>query len=159
MGYVKENISIENATIMYKNFSGKPDPKFNRNGKRHFTVAIDDFDAAKRFMEDGWNIKEVRNEDEEIIGYRLQVTVQYSEYSAPTVLIKKRTGVEYLNEDTVGLVDNMDIRTADVVIRPYNWEVNGKTGVAAYLKAIYLTLDEDEFAHKYEMPTLSDVPF
>ena len=54
-----------------------------------------------------------------------------------------------MNENTVGELDNIDIANADLIISPYHWEVNGKRGVKAYLKTAYITMDEDEFAYKY----------
>ena len=57
-----------------------------------------------------------------------------------------------LNDDGIdvdafdGLVD---IRQVDLIINPYHWYVNGKGGVKAYLRSIYITIHEDALELKY----------
>ena len=154
-----ENITIEDARIIFRNFSGTGS-KFNREGQRNFCVVLEDQDAVNELKAIGWGIKELkpRSEDEDPT-YYIKVNVSY-EYTPPVVYIVVGDKKTPIGEDAIGSIDHLEIKQADVVIRPYQWNVNGKEGVAAYLKTLYIVVAQDTVSEKYaDLEATAELPF
>ena len=158
MAYKKtNNIMIEDARLIFKNFSGE-ESKFNRAGNKNFCVILD-HDMADDLAAEGWNIKYLRpREDGEEPTPYLQVTVAYGNIPPKVIMIAGRNKTP-LDSVSIGTLDYAEIANVDLVIRPYNWEVNGKQGIKAYLKTMYVEIEQDAFASKYDFDDDEEVPF
>lgn len=144
---VNKNLVVENARIGFRNFSGK-EGKFNPAGRRNFCLFLEK-EMGEQLEKDGWNIRwlEPRDENEDRQSY-LQVAVSFDNIPPKIVLVSSH-GKTQLDESSVNLLDWAEITNVDLIIRPYNWTVNGKEGVKAYVKSMYVTIAEDNFENKY----------
>ena len=143
-----DNINIEGATIIWKNFSGERD-KFNP-GKRGFSVVIDDSVMANELKKEGWNVKErplQEGADPSEKEWTLPVKLNMNRYTQVWLIVGNHKTL--LNEDTVAQLDVVDIVNCDISIRPYEWEMSGRTGITAYVDSMYVTIRENKFAEKY----------
>lgn len=141
---------MENAKIRFRNFAGRPD-EYTREGDRSFALVIEDEDLANKLREDGWNVKmRLPKEEGAEPWYYLKVKVNFNGVPPKVVEVTSRNRVA-LNEDTVGILDTAELKSVDVEVSPYHWEVGGRSGITAYLKTLYATIEEDPFAAKYDM--------
>ena len=141
-------LQIDDARIVYRNFSGVP-TKFNREGDRNFAVVIETQEQADALIEEGWNvkIKPPREDGDDTFMY-LPVKIKFSD-RGPSVYLRSGKAIRKLDEDTVDILDNVDILSVDMDIRPYDWKVREKTGRAAYLQSINVVQKVDRFAEMY----------
>lgn len=144
----RDILQIDDARIIYRNFAGRGD-KYNREGDRNFAVLIPDEELANELAERGWNVKiKPPREDGDTPFMFLPVKVKFND-RGPNVYLKTGDAQNRLDEESVSILDNIDIISVDLDIRPYDWSVNGKDGRTAYLQAIRVTQDVDRFADRY----------
>lgn len=144
----RDILQVDDARIIYRNFEGEPS-KFNREGDRSFALLIPEEDMADTLVKKGWNveIKPPRDEDDSPFMY-LPVKIKFND-RGPAIYLKSGNNVRKLSEDVVGLIDDIDILSVDMDIRPYDWEVNGKTGRTAYLQSMEVVQEVDRFAARF----------
>lgn len=142
-------LQIDDARFIYRNFSGVG-TKFNREGDRNFSVIIDDPAIADELVAQGWNVKirEPREEGDDPF-IHLPVKVKFND-RGPRIYLVSGNRKNELDEESVAILDNVDIISVDLDIRPYDWEVNGKTGRTAYLHSMCVIQEVDRFAYRFD---------
>src|SRR5689334_6559882 len=143
---------FENAEVRFRNFRGAEGP-FNSKGDRNFCIFLDN-DRALELEAKGFNVKTTtpREDGDEPRRY-IPVAVNYGKGRPPRVMLINSRGRIDLGADEVELLDYADVLNWDIVINPYEWQVNDNKGVKAYLKHAFVTINENELEKKY-----ADVP-
>ena len=142
-------LQIDDARIIFRNFSGAPS-KFNREGDRNFAVIIPEQEIADALIAEGWNVKiKPPREDGDTPFMYLPVKIKFND-RGPRVYLKSGSNIIRLDEEPISCLDNVDIISVDLDIRPYDWNVNGMEGRTAYLQSIQVTQEVDRFYDQYE---------
>jgi len=149
------SVVMEGVKIIFRNFVGRP-TGFNQEGDRNFGVLLSD-EVAEMMNADGWNVKMLEprpdHEEEEVAKPFLPCFLKYHGRNGPVrpplvVLITSR-GRTNLGEDDIELLDYADIVNVDLIVRPFAWEHNNKTGIKAMVKSLFVTIEEDYLERKY----------
>lgn len=157
-------ITIEDAEIIYCNFKGR-ETRYNREGDRNFSVKIEDPKFARKLLDDGWNVRELKpreGDDPSELAWHLPVAVGFN-FAPPKMVLMTTKNKTVIPEQLCGLFDDIEFQLVDLVIRPYEWSVSGNTGIKAYLKTMYVVQFEDPLDLKYanwgeEQPELEAAP-
>lgn len=138
---------IEDGQIIFRNFAGR-EGQFNPAGNRNFSVILDQ-KTAKAMLADGWNVRylEPREEGDEETPY-IPVAVNFNNWPPRIVMMTSRARTN-LGPDEVEVLDWANIEKVDLLCRAYEWTVNGKSGIKAYLKTLFVTIEEDYLERKY----------
>lgn len=147
-------VQIDDARITHRNFRGEAS-QFNREGDRNFSVIIPSQEIADALTNDvneygiGWNvkIKPPKEEGEQPFMY-LPVKVKFND-RGPHIHLQTGTNRVKLDEESVSMLDKIDISSVDLDIRPYDDTFGGKPFRSAYLTSILVRQDiRDRFAEE-----------
>lgn len=158
-------LEINDARIIWPNFSGRGD-RFNREGDRNFHVVIPDQEICDALLADkneygnSWNVKiKPPREEGDAPFMHMLVKVKFNGKGPNIYLVSGNKQVP-LNEDTVSCLDNIDILSVDMDIRPYDDILpNGTSFRAAYLSAMRVYQRVDRFANDFNQDDDHELPF
>jgi len=153
-----QQVLLEGVRLLYRNFSGMPG-RFNSEGDRNFNVVLPE-DVAKQMEADGWNIRWLQPREEgDPEAPILKVNLKYEKRDGtPTrpplvvMISMKPDGSEAkttLSKEMLPVLDWAEIVNVDLIINPYNYSAQGRTGISAYLKSIFVTIRVDPLEAKY----------
>ena len=159
-------LQIDNARITYTNFSGVGS-KFNREGDRNFALIIEDgyidkdpviksADEIRDILRAdvnkygvGWNVKRKPPRDEDDDPF-IFMTIKLRMTERTTVYLKTGDNLVKLDEESVGMLDNIDILNVDLDVRPYDDTMASGPFRAAYVDSMCVTQNVDRFKARYE---------
>lgn len=141
------NLQVDDARIIFRNFAGEA-TQYNREGDRNFAMVVPE-DVANQLIHEGWNVKvrPPRDEEDEVLMY-LPVKVKFNA-RGPRVYLRTGEAHNLIDEELIGQLDELDIQSVSMDIRPYDWEFGGKSGRTAYLSAMEVIQNIDRFAARY----------
>lgn len=148
-------LQIDDARIIFRNFEGRGD-KYNREGDRNFAMIIPTEEQKDALTNDvnefgvGWNvkIKAPREEGDTPFMY-LPVKVKFNQ-KGPAIYLISGNNRQRLTEDTVYILDDIDISHVNLDIRPYDDTGSFGPFRSAYLQSMEVYQEVDRFTARYQ---------
>ena len=149
-------LKIDSPELFMINFSGRPTDN-NPQGHRQFSMVIPSEEMAEDMKADGWSVWYTKESDK-YGGPKPCITVEMRfhhekdlEYLNPKIYRctrKKPEGV-LLTEDLVSDLDRDEIEDTILWINPSRWNVNGKTGIKAYVDSLWVKVEDSDPTTKF----------
>ena len=181
---INGNLNVEQAGMIYKNFSGKPTKVNPAGGKRTFSLVLTK-EYAERLDGQGWNIK-VKEIRDQLQDGEMTRTVSWSDYINnyqtefdhaliyTEIVVNENSEYppriykvsEFNGEKTMALVppeqwfrmDESELMNVDVVIHPYTHgrSIANPDAKKGYLKSMYaMAVPVNDFGGKYAGYTIA----
>lgn len=139
-----EPLKLENVQIFYRNFTGIQ-TALNRLYRREFGVKIDGR-KVESIRKKGWTVNCVETKKKK--EWYIPVTINNfydpdDGYPVISMVLKNTKDVIELSDEDVKILDYVYIDNACIELKGYEWHVNDKHGVKAYLKFAMFTVDPE----------------
>lgn len=150
----KNILQIDDARLVFRNFGGDKDV-YDKTGKRNFAVVIPTQKQADDLMADtneyglSWNVKvkAPRDEGDEPFRY-MKVAIAFND-RGPEIWLNSNGNRRRLTEETVSILDNIDIESVDLDVRPYDGNGNYGPFRKAYLVGMEVYQNISRFSARY----------
>ena len=130
---MSRTITIKDARLIYKNFSGAPDA-FNRNGVQpNFSVVIPEEDVGYYRDDLLLNVKERITKEGDVFHY---LRIKVGKY-AEIYLGDDGTNLSPLDPSEYPMLDQIRLSKCDLSISPSSYTSGGKTGTTVYLSEMF----------------------
>jgi len=140
---------MRGVRIIFRNFRGE-EGKYNKEGDRNFAVVIDE-EMAEILTRDGWPVKKLdprEGYEEDGVTWYLPVAIRFDVFPPRVMLITSTTRTQ-IHEKNVSQLDWITMTNVDLIVRPHFWDIGGKSGIKAYVKTMYITMEEDPLEAEY----------
>ena len=145
----REVVHMDDIRIIWRNFEGRGQ-QYNNPGDRNFSVLIPNQEIADALMERGYRVRiKPPREEGDMPFMHLPVKVRFND-RGPKVYLESAGRRNELDEETIGILDNIDIAAMDIDISPYDWtNRSGESGRSAYLQGGYVVQSVSRFAERF----------
>jgi len=129
--------------MAWRNFRGLITNKYASEGQRFFVIKFDKDQLG--MIPASWPIQQRTLDGVSTFYMKVHVNfhIDARGTDAPVIYFTNRVGnTIQLGEATCGALDGINFDTCDLVVREFQWTVNGREGVSAFLTELHIVEGE-----------------